>query len=89
MNSIILSIISKRDKLYQHWLLANRRADLLGHTSNTYDNNTIDTQTPEECNRLNRLIDVSNKAHELASTLKWRIELLEKAISALEEESEL
>lgn len=70
--------------LFDRYTAANHRADLLSQASHDYDDKTIETQTPEECAKLDRLIDIASRAHRLADRLADRRDLLMQSCANLE-----
>lgn len=70
--------------LFDRYSHANKRADRLGDAANAYDNETIDTQTPEECARLDRMIALANRARRLSERLGDRRDRVMLACTSLE-----
>lgn len=60
--------------------VAEARHEKLLDASLTYEEATEATQTPEEDERLNRLIDVASKARDAMERLEERIELIEQIV---------
>jgi hypothetical protein len=82
---MISALAREGEQLFDRHTHANKRADRLGQAANDYDNATIETQTPEECSRLDRMIEVSNRARLQAERLEERRNLVMDACSDLEE----
>jgi hypothetical protein len=84
--TIYCTLEDQRHRLEERLPLAEQRAERLAEEALDYDDETFDTQTPEESARLDRIIALSNRAGDIATNLKERIRLLQEAIVALDDE---
>ena len=78
-----------RDGLEARLALAQKRADRLSDASRSYEEETEDSPTPEQDRRLNRLILAFNHAERLEDMLRLRLEKIDSARTALEDEFDL
>jgi hypothetical protein len=81
---VIDALSWERNALFDRYSLAVARQERLGTAAIAYDKATIETQAPEECKRLDRMIELETKARRLADRLAARRDLVMGACSNLE-----
>lgn len=89
MDKIVESLREKQAKLAPRIKLADARCELLAVAARDYEDATQETQTPEECAHLDRMILLVRVAERILEDLKDRVALLGKAIDALQEAQEI
>lgn len=89
MNKIVESLRETRAKLAPRIKLADARVELLAVAARDYEAATQDSQTPEECAHLDRMILLVRVAEGILEDLRDREALLGKAIDALQEAQEI
>lgn len=85
--SIDSSLSSYRDKLEKRADLAQQRADRLSEAAQDYEEETEEDPTPEEEARLDRILRAYSRAEYLEDTLRERVEKIDRARGAIEDES--
>lgn len=86
---IELTLCSDHARMVARVKLADDRMERLGQSARDYEKETTATQTPEECARLDRMIDLTNRASVVHDRLQARATLLLDSIRNIEEEANL
>lgn len=87
--SIVVKLMDGRDELKAKLPAAEARAERLEDAAVAYEEATDEDPTDAEHRRLNRFIMVGRRARDKVERLEQRIELVELAMSSLEEAEEL
>lgn len=83
--NMMVSLLRYAERLDARLASAQDRADHLAEVSHRYEEETTETQTPEECDHLDRLCDLAERAREIVQEIEGRIEEAKALRSSLED----